>query len=141
MRLKIVTVPILFLLVIPALAQMGDPSVGSTKIPNQELDPTRGIRARVRSRPCMRHCLNSTSGRKKTPCLKMPSLKADGLAAPERTSTPTISGGHSTEIRPRSRYLVCRRTRSANIFVTDSKSAATSSISTSPWASSYLPPK
>ncbi|MGC2548504.1 MAG: alpha-L-rhamnosidase, partial [Silvibacterium sp.] len=47
MRLKMVTVPILSLLVIPALAQMGDPSVGSTKIPNQELDPTRGIRAPV----------------------------------------------------------------------------------------------
>lgn len=32
---------------IPVLAQMGDPSVGPTKIPNQNLDPTRSIQAPV----------------------------------------------------------------------------------------------
>jgi alpha-L-rhamnosidase len=44
MRLESLTIPVLScLLAIPAIAQMGDPSIGSTKIANQDLDPTRNL--------------------------------------------------------------------------------------------------
>jgi len=45
-RLLVSVLSILFV-GIPAAAQMGDPSVGPTKIPNEELDPTRSIQAPV----------------------------------------------------------------------------------------------
>lgn len=46
MRLRTPIIPILSLiLAIPAAAQMGDPSVGPTKISNRHLDPTRSISA------------------------------------------------------------------------------------------------
>ncbi|MGC2161996.1 MAG: alpha-L-rhamnosidase C-terminal domain-containing protein [Silvibacterium sp.] len=48
MRLNTLIIPVLsFHFSISAAAQMGDPSVGPTKIPNQDLDPTRSIQAPV----------------------------------------------------------------------------------------------
>jgi alpha-L-rhamnosidase len=48
MRRNTLTITMLsFLISIPAIAQMGDPSVGPTKIPSRDLDPTRSIQTPV----------------------------------------------------------------------------------------------